>query len=270
MKNFLFLLLVAIITLLALLFFTNPGLLDDIWLWLVGFAGYIVAAFKNGFKKIQDVFDKDETKAQLIKEKNNKDQPAPQELPAEKKLEETIKKVETVLKQPENIAKLPPFDGTTLTVLRYSDDGQTTLGLIFIRNEFFSYTLEDTFREEKIKNETRIPAGIYDVDFLKFETGLTKRYREKYSWFNYHLEIKKVENYSNVYIHIGNNSSHTAGCLLLADGVDASSVQKSIIHSRLAFKRFYVRMSDLLNTGEKIRINILDEAWFKKANLQNL
>ena len=59
-----------------------------------------------------------------------------------------------------------------LLVLRFSSQKDSTSGLLFQKTEsfglqFLCYTLEDEFRALKVRGETRIPAGIYDIQFRK-------------------------------------------------------------------------------------------------------
>jgi hypothetical protein len=158
----------------------------------------------------------------------------------------------------------------TLTILRYLDDGETTLGLIFLRNNFFAYTLEDSHNEVKVAKKTRIPAGVYPIDFYKAETELTKKYRRNYGqWFDFHLEIKHIPNFQNVYIHVGNTHENTDGCILIADGVSAGT-SKSLQYSRNAYERFYKTVSALLKSNEPVNIQILNEDWFEKSKLSSL
>ena len=52
-----------------------------------------------------------------------------------------------------------------LEVLRISSQEDSTSGILFDvtdnKRKFLCYTVEDEFRAEKIKHETRIPAGTY-------------------------------------------------------------------------------------------------------------
>lgn len=50
MKRLGVLLVVAIITLLILLFLTHPEWLDKIWIWIIGFIGYILVLIEKGAK----------------------------------------------------------------------------------------------------------------------------------------------------------------------------------------------------------------------------
>jgi hypothetical protein len=52
---------VAGVTVLLLLFFTNPELLDKVWLWMVGLAGYIIILLEKGVKSLSMLFDAKET-----------------------------------------------------------------------------------------------------------------------------------------------------------------------------------------------------------------
>lgn len=280
MRSIVTIIVIAVLLLVVLVFVTNPDLLDGIWLWVIGLAGGIAGLFRNIFDQIVRSFKKtDEPELATVgaaagASGQNQATETPTASTTATATAETNKKLDTLI---EKIAENKTisqdnntFDGTTLTVLRYTDDGETTLGLLFLRNEFIAYCLEDTFRDEKIKGETRIPGGAYNIDFLKQETDLTNKYRDRFPWFNYHLEIKNVPDYARVYIHIGNSHKDTAGCLLIADGINASSVQKTIVESAHAYKRLYLRMKDLIESGEKIRIVIHDENWFKKVNLHNI
>jgi len=147
-----------------------------------------------------------------------------------------------------------------LILQRYSDNGDSTLGLFFVNDDFFSYCLEDEFREHKISGETRIPAGRYRLRIKNETTPLTQKYRKKFSWFSYHIEVAGIDNFKNVYIHIGNYDENTDGCILLGDGANNNQIQKGMItYSTDAYERFYKGVYPLLEKGDSIFINIKDE-----------
>ena len=62
-----------------------------------------------------------------------------------------------------------------LELKRFSAQSDTTLGLMFLDGEFECFTLEDEYRAEKIKGETRIPAGTYKVEKREVISGLTEK-----------------------------------------------------------------------------------------------
>jgi hypothetical protein len=67
-----------------------------------------------------------------------------------------------------------------LEVLRFADNGDTTLGILLVDGVFECFTVEDEERKgDKVKGETRVPNGTYDVD-LRAEGGYHNRYTSKY------------------------------------------------------------------------------------------
>jgi hypothetical protein len=175
----------------------------------------------------------------------------------EGKTEEQKKKVEIV----------PPFRGTTLKLLRYSDDGDTTIGLLFVNGGFYCYTLEDTHQDEKVEGETRIPAGIYNIGYRKEDTPLTIKYKERYpEWFTWHVQLANVPQFESIYIHNGGDHTHTEGCILVSDSMNVGSENTVLSNSRNTFKRLYRFISEKLDNNVPVRIIIRDEKWFKDVN----
>ena len=69
-----------------------------------------------------------------------------------------------------------------LEVLRFNSQDDFTSGLLFDVTDgrkFLAYTLEDEYREEKVKGETRIPSGTYKIT-LRTTGGFHARYTKKY------------------------------------------------------------------------------------------
>lgn len=134
-----------------------------------------------------------------------------------------------------------------LKLIRRKVTKDATLGELLVEDDFECYTLEDLPRKTKVKGETCIPKGTYQIKFREVETPMTKRYRDKYPWFNWHLEVCDVPNFTNVYIHIGNNKNHTDGCILVGQTQD---VKESFIgHSMFAFKALYSKVRQDLENG---------------------
>lgn len=148
---------------------------------------------------------------------------------------------------------------------RFSDNRTSTLGLLLKvtslnRPLFQGYTLEDEFRPSKVKGETRIPAGKYEIVIQTIDTPKTFQYRQKYSWFFNHLMLKDVPGFVGIYIHIGNDDTDTDGCLLLGDNADNNVIGPgSISNSTACFIRFYTEVFDHLKSGKKAFVDIRDE-----------
>ena len=142
---------------------------------------------------------------------------------------------------------------------RIARDNESTLGLLTVNGKKFSFVIEDEKREIKIKGETRIPAGLYPVKFRKEITPLTKKYREKYSWFTYHLELQNVLGFSDVYIHIGNFESSTAACQVVGNKAGFGDNNHFRNYESIDnFKHLYLLVSEALNRGETITYEIVD------------
>tara|TARA_R110002020_G_scaffold144946_1_gene318158 strand:- start:11465 stop:11944 length:480 start_codon:yes stop_codon:yes gene_type:complete len=132
-----------------------------------------------------------------------------------------------------------------LKVLRFSSQQDSTSGLLFDDTEgemkFLCYTLEDEYREEKVKGETRIPAGTYKIE-LRTEGGFHSRYTKKYGKTHKGmLHVTNVPGFKWILIHTGNDDSHTAGCLLVGDSQENNALVKDgfIGKSSNAYKRIY-------------------------------
>lgn len=143
-----------------------------------------------------------------------------------------------------------------IVVDRFYDNGDATIGIMMVDSKFEAFTLEDEKRTKKVNGETRIPAGLYFIEFQKIVTPKTKSYRNRYEWFTFHLEIKKVSGFTNVYLHVGNYDTDTDGCILL--GTTADSDSGVIGRSTKAFKRFYEKVSEVLEAGEQVSIRVLN------------
>ncbi len=150
-----------------------------------------------------------------------------------------------------------------LQVLRISSEKDSTSGLLFdVTNgrKFLCYTLEDEYREEKIKGETRIPAGTYQVVLRKsggFHNKYVKRYGKMHRGM---LHIINVPGFDYILIHTGNTDEHTAGCLLLGDTQTNNQIAKDgfVGSSGQAYKRVYPKIADAIENGECVTIEYID------------
>jgi hypothetical protein len=130
---------------------------------------------------------------------------------------------------------------------------------LFINGKFESYTLEDEYRAEKVRGETRIPAGTYKIKFREVLSGMTKKYREKYDFFTWHLEIQDVPNFQYVYLHAGNRDDETDGCVLIGDGANNNQIEDGrILSSRQAFTRVYKKITEALEISENVTLEIIN------------
>ncbi len=144
---------------------------------------------------------------------------------------------------------------------RFSDNGNSTLSLLFTEKKFECYMLEDEHRKVKVRGETRIDAGVYRLKARKVLTPLTKKYRKRYKWFKYHIEITGLPRHSSTYMHIGNYEKNTDGCPLFGDAPNNNQVKKGFLgSSTIAMKRFYEKWYPIIeDESNEVYINIMDE-----------
>jgi len=135
---------------------------------------------------------------------------------------------------------------------RLPNQGTEGTNGVLIYDDRYCFILEDGFKETKVAGETRIPAGTYDVKFRKVESGMTIKYRKKFPWFTWHLELQDVPGFKYVYIHIGNRVSDTEGCILVGSSILYKSGK--LLDSTIAYKKFYEKISQEIECGVTITI----------------
>ena len=81
-----------------------------------------------------------------------------------------------------------------LIVLRFSSQSDSTSGLLFEKTDlgmkFLCYTLEDERRALKVKGETRVPAGIYNIELRKENQNI-----EGFVYAPLDFILKKTDNF---------------------------------------------------------------------------
>ena len=103
-----------------------------------------------------------------------------------------------------------------LEVLRISSQVDSTSGILFDvtggKRKFLCYTIEDEYRAKKVRGETRIPEGTYELTLRK-EGGFHTRYLKKYG-AKFHkgmLYVNNVKNFEWILWHTGNTDESTHG-----------------------------------------------------------
>jgi hypothetical protein len=151
-----------------------------------------------------------------------------------------------------------------LKVIRFSSEADSTSGILMqdtdLGLKFLCYTLEDERRALKVKGETRIPAGIYDITLRKVG-GFDKRYSKRFPGIHKGmLWVRDVPNFEYILIHCGNTDEHTAGCLLVGDSQENNIIIKDgfIGKSTNAYKRIYPMIAKELEIGNKVTIEYVD------------
>lgn len=125
-----------------------------------------------------------------------------------------------------------------ITVKRLYKTDISTIGELLVDGIFECYTLEDAERDVKIKGETAIPKGTYNV--IINESTRFKRLLPL---------LLNVPNFEGVRIHSGNSNHDTEGCIL----VGQSRNKNYIGQSRKAFDKLFKKMQ----AAKNITITIL-------------
>ncbi len=151
-----------------------------------------------------------------------------------------------------------------LRVDRIESDNESTLGRLYLDGRFQCWTLEDQYRNgPKVRGETRIPAGSYQVRF-RTEGGFHAQYAETYGakfgpdWHKGMLHVTNVPGFDYILIHVGNSHDDTAGCLLVGHEHSKVNGYHYIGGSRPAYEALYPLVRQALLAGEEVLIEYHD------------
>ena len=130
-----------------------------------------------------------------------------------------------------------------LQLVRKIFTDKSTIGELTVNGVFECFTLEDKVRPVKIKGETAIPAGTYEIAVTfsnKFQKFLPL--------------LMNVPNFDGIRIHTGNTPEDTLGCILVGQGKSVDSIS----NSRLAFAPLFEKIQ-AVNRTEKVVIEIIEQ-----------
>ena len=130
-----------------------------------------------------------------------------------------------------------------LKVIRKQFTDKSTIGDLFVNDEFECFTLEDVVRPIKIKGMTAIPSGVYEI-VINFSARFQKLLPL----------LLNVPNFDGIRIHPGNTDKDTEGCILVG-----KTKQTDLIgNSRVAFEALFNKLQTAA-AQEKIFIIITEE-----------
>jgi hypothetical protein len=143
-----------------------------------------------------------------------------------------------------------------LTINRIRDDGEATLGLLYVDGKPFCFTLEDQSQEEKLAAETRIASGVYEIGRRQYGM-FYEAYYERWG-HDFVPEVLGVPDFTDILIHTGNTDDQTEGCILVGLTADMSRTA-TIGKSRLAYAHLYNIISRAFYQGDVVELEIIDE-----------
>jgi hypothetical protein len=156
-----------------------------------------------------------------------------------------------------------------LIVERYIHAKDYTISHFYINGKLECFGVEDEFRAVKVKGETRIPDGLYEVGFRnspRFSSsynhhpktfGLvspnvmaqnTQRYKEHVQGHPM-IWIKNVPNFEFILLHWGNTDDDTDGCYIVGKSLGIINGQQGVTESRLAYISLYPEVMKAIQAG---------------------
>lgn len=140
-----------------------------------------------------------------------------------------------------------------------------TIGRLFVDGKYFCDTIEDEDRglrkpmstseiaKIKIKGETAIPTGEYDV----LLNVVSPRFGKQSFYANLCKgtlpRLDKVTGFSGVLMHCGNTSKDTEGCILVGENKEVGKV----LNSRAVFTKLWnTYLGPAKERGERVYIKI--------------
>lgn len=127
-----------------------------------------------------------------------------------------------------------------LNLIRFKKDEKVTLGMLYLNQKFFCFTLELPWKDNQ-ENISCIPDGEYPVS------------RRQSPKFGPCFAVDGVKSRSDILIHVGNTVEDSHGCILVGNGVDVEA--NSISYSRDAMGRL---LQNLKEDNISITIKTLD------------
>ena len=122
-------------------------------------------------------------------------------------------------------------------------DGKATISQVFVDGVLMCFSIEDPVRKEKIKGETAIPAGTYQVG-LRNSPKFSGKFKHDMLW------VKNVPGFEFILIHWGNTVDDTEGCLLVGQTMGVIGGKVAVLNSQMAYLRLYDKVKEAAKDGE--------------------
>lgn len=149
-----------------------------------------------------------------------------------------------------------------ITVLRTVYASDWTLSTFSITGGIKGVGVEDERRDVKVKGETCIPAGVYELD-LRDSPKFSKSYyvdkdgilsqvkNERFNKPHQLIWVKDVPNFEFVLWHWGNTDDDTDACYLVGTSFAMFGAQKGVSGSRAKYAEVYPVIWKIIQENEK-------------------
>jgi len=104
----------------------------------------------------------------------------------------------------------------------------------------------------KVKHQTAIPTGTYEIDMNTVSGTFVKKVLYKDFCGGKVPRLKYVKGFSGILIHSGTDQDSSSGCII----VGQNKVVGKVINSWATFKRVYMLLKRASNNGERITLTI--------------
>lgn len=133
----------------------------------------------------------------------------------------------------------------------------STLGVFTVDGAHECFTLEDERRKVKVKGETCIPAGRYEIT-LRTVGRLHKKYLKRFPHFHRGmLWLRGVSFFRYIYIHIGNVEKDTDGCPLVGTyPAIMPNGEFKVLDSTNAYTPLYKKIIQHMDAGGRVFVTV--------------
>ncbi len=104
----------------------------------------------------------------------------------------------------------------------------------------------------KVKHQTAIPTGVYEIDMNTVSGTFVKKPLYKDFCGGKVPRLKYVKGFSGILIHSGTDQDSSSGCII----VGQNKVVGKVINSWATFKRVYMVLRRAANNGERITLTV--------------
>ena len=127
---------------------------------------------------------------------------------------------------------------------------KSTIGKMYIDGHYFSETLEDALRHPKLKipKETCVPCCTLNAG-ISYSESFQRDMVILYNQPNGYESVVEGHSWKGLRVHGGNNTEHTAGCILVAENrINNDTIQGS------RERPFKLLVREALESGQAVKL----------------
>ncbi|MEO5912074.1 MAG: DUF5675 family protein [Pelobium sp.] len=137
-----------------------------------------------------------------------------------------------------------------IRIMRVGKGKNSTLSHLYTGNKFLCFLLEDRVGSDKIAGVTCIPEGHYQLK-LHTQGRMHQQYLSRFPTLHQGmLEIAGIENFSGVFLHIGNTHEDTRGCPLTGHSWNRNGQDYEVLQSAYSYQYVYTFLKSLVLKGD--------------------